>query len=353
MKKTILSLLAAVACMSMNAQQIKVYENGVLTHTYKNNPSNTVKFVVEEGIAVTGVTLNKTTATVSVGQTTTLVATASPADATDDTFTWSSSAPTVATVSAAGVVTGVAAGTATITAKANGASGIQATCEVTVTAAEVHEYVDLGLPSGNLWAKMNIGATSITDYGDYFAWGETTGYKDGKTNFSTDTYKYYNKTTSKDQEGFDVTTEGYTKYVTSGNATQYGYDGFYDDKTTLDAEDDAAAVNWGDGWHMPTRADFQELKDNCTWTWTSLNGVYGYKVTGTNNKYIFLPAAGCRYGSSLSNAGSSGYYWSSGLYSFDSSYAWRLSFGSSYISADSTDSRYFGQPVRAVRSASE
>lgn len=350
MKKILFTLLAAVTCLSMSAQQIKVYENGVLLQTYKNNTKKQIKVVVEEGIPVTGVTLDKTTTTVGVGLTTTLVATASPADATDDTFTWSSSAPTVATVSAAGVVTGVAIGTATITAKANGASGVQATCEVTVTAAEVHEYVDLGLPSGKLWAKMNIGATSISDYGNYFAWGETTGYLEGKTRFTINNYKYYNKTTGTDGEGFEVTIKGYTKYVTSGNATRYGYDGFYDDKTTLDAEDDAAAANWGDGWYMPKQADFQELKDNCTWTWATLNGVKGYKVTGSNNNYIFLPAAGSRYDSSLDNAGYYGYYRSSELYSYS---AWVLNFSSSgFLSGNYSDDRYYGRPVRAVHSAS-
>lgn len=151
-----------------------------------------------------------------------------------------------------------------------------------------HEYVDLGLSVK--WATCNVGATTPEGYGNYFAWGETTT----KENYSWSTY-------------FDSDEEGkiFTKY--------YNYGG----KTVLDPEDDAAYVNWGGNWRMPTKAEWQELKDNCTWEWTTQNGIDGYKVTsnkaGYTYKFIFLPAAGYRYDSNLSSEGSEGDYWSSSL----------------------------------------
>jgi hypothetical protein len=139
-----------------------------------------------------------------------------------------------------------------------------------------YEYVDLGLPSGTLWAKMNVGANSETDYGLYFAWGETTGYPDGKSGkyFNWYTYKWGNPTAS------DL-----TKY----NNT--------DGKTVLDLEDDAAAVNMGGEWHMPTQAQIEELLDNTTNAWvTDYNGsgVDGRLFTSKTDasKKLFLPASG-------------------------------------------------------------
>ena len=155
-----------------------------------------------------------------------------------------------------------------------------------------HEYVDLGLSVK--WATCNVGASSPEDYGNYYAWGEITT----KTNYSLDNCK----------------TSGKQMSNISGNA-QY----------------DAARANWGGSWRMPTKSEMQELIDKCTWTWTTQNGVNGYKVTSkTNGNYIFLPAAGYRYGSSLYNAGSYGYYWSSTPYEDDDYYAFNLYFGSGH-----------------------
>lgn len=216
------------------------------------------------------------------------------------------------------------------------------------------QTVDLGLSSGIKWANMNVGAESPEDYGDYFAWGETTGYKAGKTNFSLDTYKYYQETTTTipettDKDGFvvpeqTITKNGYTKYVTNSS---YGYDGFYDNKTVLDPADDAATANWGGSWRMPTKAEQDELRNNCTWEWAELKGVKGYKVTGSNGNFIFLPAAGYRYDSSSDDVGSGGGYWSSSLFSDYSSLAYELYFGSSYVSSN-YDVRHYGQSVRPV-----
>jgi hypothetical protein len=194
-----------------------------------------------------------------------------------------------------------------------------------------HEYVDLGLPSGLKWATCNVGAESPEDYGDYFAWGETSS----KSDYDWDTYKY-----SHDQYYY-----AFTKYC---NDSDYGYIGFTDNKTTLDMSDDAARVNLGGSWRMPTSAEQDELREKCTWTWTTQNGTKGYKVTGPNGNSIFLPAAGYRRDSNLRYAGSYGYYWSASLIESYPSSARSLDFYSSYCSAYGYYCRYFGHTVRAV-----
>ena len=132
-----------------------------------------------------------------------------------------------------------------------------------------------------------------------------------------------------------------TKYCTS---VAYGT---VDNKTTLEASDDVASVKWGGSWRMPTRAEQDELRNNCTWKWTTLNGVNGYRVTGPNGNSIFLPAAGYRYGTGVFNQGSYGHYWSSSLNSSISYGAYGLSFDSSFYDWDN-DLRYFARTVRPV-----
>ena len=134
-----------------------------------------------------------------------------------------------------------------------------------------HEYVDLGLTSGTLWATCNVGASSPYEAGSYFAWGETSPKQD----YSLNSYKWYNSVTGK-----------YTKYCTNSSY------GDVDNKTELDLADDAAYVNWGAKWRMPSRAQFDELRAECDWQW---NGS-GYLVTSKkNNKTLILPAAGYRW----------------------------------------------------------
>jgi hypothetical protein len=191
--------------------------------------------------------------------------------------------------------------------------------------APVVNKVDLGLPSGTLWADRNVGADSPEAYGDYFAWGET----EPKDDYSWSTYKW-------SQGSYN-----YNKYCTNRNY------GTVDDKTVLDVEDDAAYVNMGAEWRMPTEDELYELISECTWTWTTQNGTNGYKVTGPNGNSIFLPAAGCRNGSSLNNAGSNGYYWSALLADIYPISSWCLYFKSSDRSRVNRD-RYDGHTVRAV-----
>lgn len=214
-----------------------------------------------------------------------------------------------------------------------------------VTPAGV-EAVDLGLSVK--WANMNVGAESVTDYGDYFAWGETEGYKSGKKKFSWDTCKYFMSTTEKytDKDGFEVTEnkDGFTKYVADDKK---GYDGFRDDKKTLDLEDDAANANWGGEWRMPTSKEIDELVNKCSWQWCALNNVWGHKVIGPNDNYIFLPAAGYRGNGGLDTAGSTGYYWSSSLNESNSDVACYLFFYSDDVGWSSSG-RFYGQSVRPV-----
>lgn len=200
---------------------------------------------------------------------------------------------------------------------------------------EKTEYVDLGLPSGTLWATCNVGAQNPWDYGDYFAWGETRP----KDNYVFGTYKYVNSDSDE-----------LTKYC---NHSSYGYNGFTDNLTVLQPEDDAATANLGKDWRMPTQAEFQELYDNCDWEWTSNyngTGVSGRivksRITSTS---IFLPAAGCRGVLDLNDAGSYGRYWSSSLNTGGSYNGRNLYFGSGDVNPGNWDGRPCGQSVRPVR----
>ena len=211
-----------------------------------------------------------------------------------------------------------------IRAYAVNAKGIAYGEEVSFITLKVGEPVDLGLSVK--WATMNVGASSPEYYGDYFAWGETST----KSTYNW-SYKWCNSSSST-----------LTKYNTSSSY------GTIDNITQLDLSDDAARANWGGSWRMPTDAEMTELREQCTWTWTTQNGINGYKVTSkSNGNSIFLPAAGCRDDSSLSNAGSYGYYWSSSLRTDYPYYARGVYFYSSYVGRYS-NFRIHGLSVRPV-----
>ena len=180
------------------------------------------------------------------------------------------------------------------------------------------EYVDLGLSVK--WATCNVGASKPEEYGDYFAWGETST----KETYDEDNCPTYGRGISQLQS-----------------------QGYIDSEGNLTAQYDAARANWGGPWRMPSETEMQELIDKCTWKWKKQNGVKGYKVTGPNGNSIFLPAAGYRIGSSLYDAGSRGYCWSSTPYEGNSRYAYYLNFLSDghYMSYYS---RNYGQSVRPV-----
>ena len=192
-----------------------------------------------------------------------------------------------------------------------------------------HEWVDLGLPSGTLWATCNVGANAPEEYGDYFAWGET----EPKDVYDWSTYKWCNGTYNT-----------LTKYCTN---SKYGT---VDGKTELLLTDDAAYVNWGPSWRMPTKSQYDELLANCIWTWTSINGVNGRLVTGPNGNTMFMPAAGCRTGNGFDNVSALGKYWSCTVSSAAPNVACFFYFGSNGMSdVGNFVARIYGHSVRAVR----
>lgn len=174
---------------------------------------------------------------------------------------------------------------------------------------EGHEWVDLGLPSGLKWATCNVGAANPEDSGNYYAWGETKT----KSSYTDDNkvWEYWS------EQG--------------GNTSC-----------------DAATANWGGNWRMPTQEECRELIDNCTWTWTSLNGHNGYKVTGPSGQSLFLPAAGY-YSNMLRSVGESGGYWSSTHNDGEGgdSAADSMNLAEDYINIG-YEYCYFGQSVRPV-----
>ena len=281
---------------------------------------------------VTSITLSSTSLSLDTGQSATLTVTYAPSNATNKSVTWSSSNTSVATVSSSGVVTAVSAGSATITATANDGNGASAQCQVTVTPPGP-KAVDLGLSVK--WASCNVGATYPEEYGNYYAWGETTT----KSGYSWGNYKFRTG-------GSTYSDLQFSKY---NSLTGYGT---VDKKTVLDLSDDVARVEWGGSWRMPTRDEFDELADNCTWEYTSINGVYGQKLTskieGYTDKWIFLPAAGRQDGSSSVNVGSRGYYWTSShsIGWSDKAYDQFFNTQDQYITVLE---RYFGLTVRPVR----
>ena len=188
----------------------------------------------------------------------------------------------------------------------------------TYTIVNGHKFVDLGLPSGLLWARNNVGASTPYADGDYYAWGET----ETKSYYSWDTYKWGSST---------------TKYNSS------------DGKTKLEASDDVATVKWGKECRMPSCAEFQELYEKCDWTWKSnYNGTSGYLVKGPNNQTIFLPASGNRGNGDLHHGCSGGVYWSSSLYSSNTGCAYDIYFVSAGVDPSNHYDRYFGYSVRPV-----
>lgn len=191
------------------------------------------------------------------------------------------------------------------------------------------QAVDLGLSVK--WANCNVDARSPEEAGGYYSWGET----EEKSNYDHSTYKWSNG---------DVANWLMTKYCTNSE------NGTIDNKTVLDLEDDVANVKLGDGWRTPTIEEFQELFNNCSWEWTSMNGVNGYKISGNGNS-IFLPAAGCRYYDEVDVRSFSelGAYWSASLHDENSSTAWGFSFDETDVYEKDIVSRYPGVTIRPVK----
>ena len=225
-------------------------------------------------------------------------------------------------------VTAQSAGKVHITVSDNN-TGLMATVAVTVNDPDndTHEWVDLGLPSGTLWATCNIGAGSPEDYGDYFAWGETKP----KDTYTWSTYQYCHGSA-----------DTMTKYCTDSSF------GTVDNKTELDPEDDAATANWGNNWQMPTKEQMAELTNSnyTTTEWTTLDGVYGRIITSKiNDNSIFLPASGYRSSILFKDEGD---YWSRSLNPASAQRSYLLYFTSDKINHNYRAERYYGQPIRPV-----
>lgn len=223
------------------------------------------------------------------------------------------------------------------------------TIGIRLVLAAAPQPVAIDMGNGLKWANMNVGARTETDYGDYFAWGETMTYYQegysqenpcthwigGKTGYNWDSYSLCNGTNTS-----------MIKYCTSDS---YGN---VDNKTELERINDAASANWGGNWRTPTDAEWTWLRENCTWTWTTQSGVNGMlvqsNVAGYTDNTIFLPAAGYRDNANLYDAGSYGYYWSSSLYESLSDSARGVYFGSGGVNRG-IDDRYYGLSVRPVQ----
>ena len=197
-----------------------------------------------------------------------------------------------------------------------------------------HDYVDLGLPSGTLWATCNIGANKPEDYGNYYEWGETSTKN---TYYIWKSYKY--------AKGTSWEYPRLTKYC---NKSSYGNNGFTDNLTELQSGDDPATTYWGNEWHTPTKTQWDELLSNTKNEWATRNDVKGRLFTSKKNgKTLFLPAAGNRWDSGLYSAGSYGFYWSRSLSIDNPSSAWGLYFYSGRCGMDGYD-RSGGFTVRPV-----
>lgn len=319
---------------SSNEQQAKLlsfteYSVGAKGSNYRNR-GFFVRLVKLAPVSITSVTLNNSSVTLRPSETFPLTVTVAPSNAANKNVTWSTSNSSVAKVSNTGLVTAVAAGNCVITCTAADGSGKKATCSVIVHGGPSGvEAVDLGLPSGTLWANMNVGATSPEKYGGYYAWGEITI----KNNFVWSTYKYGNSATSLSKYCVD------SKYGTVDNIKE------------LEESDDAASINWSSDWTMPTYSQMKEIFSVCKMTWITMNGISGYQVVGPNGNSIFLPAGSYYDGTTLHYAvGTHGDYWTKTVGS-DNTCAFGVGFSSTQINVTALDParlRYQGRNIRPV-----
>lgn len=276
--------------------------------------------------AVEEIILSETSVSLQLDERVTLTATVLPEDADDKTVTWESSNEDVAEVNRSGRVTANADGTCIITCRAADGSGVYAECQVTVggDVPDEHEWVDLGLPSGTLWATCNIGADSPEEFGWYYAWGETTP----KTYYSWSNYKWC---------------KGTEETITKYNVTGKNWD--FSEEYDILPEDDAATVNWGSGWQMPRKDQYYEAFVSGLYTtseWTSLNGVPGVKITSnSNNNSIFIPASGYVDGSAKKDVGKSIGCWSGSLFYNKNAFV--------VTTSGEADARCHGRCIRPVR----
>lgn len=344
MRKSILvALLLLVASLqTMYGQKVVVNKADGTYISYDVSTLNSIELYEVGTWLVRQIVLSDTHMCLKPDEMEALTASVIPEDADNQALTWESSNEEVAEVTKNGKVITNASGDCTIICSATDGSGVRATCEVHVMAAGTygttngHDWVDLGLPSGTKWATCNVGAESPEEYGSYYAWGET----EPKENYSWSTYKY--------NDEYDNVYM--TKYST------HMYWGVVDNKTELEAMDDAATVNWGSNWQMPTKDQLIELikssyieRENAR-----QNGVDGKLIIScSNGNSIFLPYAGMMLGLNLWFAVEGASFWSRSLImsSTDREAYNRAVSSRVAVEARLNDCyyRYYGQSVRAVR----
>lgn len=200
-----------------------------------------------------------------------------------------------------------------------------------------YEGVDLELPSGTIWSTYNIGANNPEDVGDFFAWGET----EPKESFSKNNYKWFDIYEIDKKVSYR-----YTNKYFWGDSLR----GLNDSLTVLLPKDDAASVNWGSIWRMPTMEEWGELESCCDWEWTSINGKEGYKVSGQNGKWIFFPVTGCYQSTGMINK-NEGCYWTSSIEDdFELAYIGNFWKDAIILNWSSSFYRSNGAVIRPVRS---
>ena len=300
-----------------------------------------------EVVHITNVLLDKSELNLKVGERATLKLSILPENATDKTFVLMTNNADAASFEHDPAdwqtITVVAKGVGKAVLSVTVADGnLSAACAVNVTSdLAVPELKDLGLSVK--WASFNLGATKTGECGYYYAWGETEPYHSSLSPLAWKAGK---------GSGYDWPSYQWCK----GNSytmtkysiiSHYGYNGYTDGKTVLDLQDDAVHSNFGGKWRMPTAEEYDDLLLKCTWTWTTQNGVSGYRVTGPNGNYIFLPAAGRLNGTTLMDAGTCGFYWSSSVNQECSYLAWSL-FTYDMDSYTDVDNRCLGYAIRPV-----
>lgn len=194
-----------------------------------------------------------------------------------------------------------------------------------VPTAGGHAYVDLGLPSGTYWATCNVGADSPEDYGNLYAWGET------RTKSSYSWRRYFDSINESDRDFY--------RYNNKSGSPEFLYD-----------EDDAAHVNWGADWHMPTYRQFEELINSkyTTTQWTTQNGTNGRLITSNSNgNSIFLPASGGANDEVVIDRKYNGFYWTNTPYGRNGAYIMYFSHKKICLSTHARVSGFSVRPVRA------
>ena len=208
----------------------------------------------------------------------------------------------------------------------------------TLAASSLHEYITVGEgDNARKWATMNVGALKPEEYGGYYQWAGTDDVTSTSIELGWDNCPYHTGS---------VEATGWTKYIPSGKKSYWSGSGNPDNKTVLGLEDDVAYVMLGGNWRMPTFDEWDELTESCDWNWTQQNDVNGYKVTINMDKFIFLPAAGCRRVKDLAEANACR-YWSSLLFEDTPSQVANVYFTEKVITAYYSD-RHLGMPIRPV-----